>query len=444
MCRARRRAVTVHGELQTMASAPSTRVSPAPSWFDSLLFLMLLSGPPNVRDRDPYASLDGELDLAALIQIGVWLCGGLWTLARVYPAVIRRGVVPPINPTQVIGALFVAALALSLWDSPGFYLTAFTLGQFAVMLGFVWVFAHRFGTSVCLRHLFIGVSVLALMTVAALFLAPQLVADGSGFETRVRGSNIADTGSVAVIGLVLCLSGIPRLRGAMFWGAFSLFGVLLAASRTRSAYLAFLVFVVIGVIHGRGLRVRALVVPLVALALSVFVLDVASSTTDYLVRDAESIESMSDRIPLWRYLTEAVMRDAPITGLGYSAASRVLATQYNPGLGNAHSAFFEVLVGGGVLGASLYLLLCGSFVGYAVRLLRVASGRPSAVAAVGLLVVALLMGVASEGALRAGPLGFAFWSLTALLPELWREGARSRTAVRQPLDPGVPIRLRNA
>ena len=83
--------------------------------------------------------------------------------------VLRRGIVPAVNPAQAVGALFIGALTLSLWESPGFFLTAFTLGQFAVMLSFVWVFTHRFGTSACLRHLFIGVSLLALATVATLF-----------------------------------------------------------------------------------------------------------------------------------------------------------------------------------------------------------------------------------------------------------------------------------
>ena len=423
--------MTMYADPQVITSAPSTRV--APTWLDSLMFLALMSGPPNFRDRDPYASLRGELDLPALIQIGVWVCGGLWTLARLYPSVVRRGVLPAVNPAQVLGALFIVALTFSLWDSPGFFLTAYTLGQFAVMLGFVWVFTHRFGTSACLRHLFIGVSVLAVMTVVTFYVAPDLVADGTGLGTRVRGSNIADTGSVALIGLVLCLSGIPALRGPLFWGAFSLLGVLLAASRTRSAYVAFLVFLVIGVIYGRGLRIRTLVGPLVALAVSVFLLDVASSTTDYLVRDAGSVETLSDRLPLWEHLTSVVMRDAPITGLGYYAASRVVATEYNPGLGNAHSTFFEVLVGGGVLGAAFYLLLCASLVGYAVRLLRIASGQPSTIAAAGLLFVALLIGITSPTALHAGPLGFAFWLLTAVLPALSSEAARARLADHQRL-----------
>jgi O-antigen ligase len=217
----------------------------------------------------------------------------------------------------------------------------------------------------------------------------------------------------------------------MFWGASSLFGALLVASRTRSAYVALLVFLAIGFVHGKRLRVRKVVLPLAALVLSVFLMDTLSSTVDYLVRERESIESMSDRLPLWQHLTSVVMRESPITGLGYYAASRVVATEYNPVLGNAHSAFFEVLVGGGLLGAALYLVLCASLVRFAVRLLSVASGQPSSVAAAGLLSVALMMGLTTPAALQPGPLGFAFWSLTALLPGLLREAVPARVAGAQ-------------
>ena len=408
------------GDLCLVTSESATRVGDAPKWFDSLLFLALMSGPPKFRERDPLDSLSGAIDLIVLIHIAVWVFGGLWVLARLYPSALRRNVVPVVNPAQAIGALFIVALSLSLWDSPGVLLTAFTLGQFTVMLAFVWVFTHRFGTSACLRHMFVGVSVLALMTVVAVFVAPDLVTDG----TRLRADGIADTGSVAVIGLVFCLSSMPPLKGPVFWGAISVFGALLAASRTRSAYVALLLYLAIGFIAGKRLRVRQLVLPLAALALSVFLLDALSATTDYLVRDKDSVETMSDRIPLWQHLTSVVMREAPITGLGYYAASRVVAPEYNPGLGNAHSVFFEILVGGGVLGATLYLVLCASLVWFAVRLLRVASGQPGAIAAGGLLCVALATGVTTIAALHAGPLGFSFWSLTALLPAISRQCAR--------------------
>jgi len=422
-----------------MRSSVAVRVPHAPTWRESLLFLLLLSGPPKFRGRDPFASLEGAIDIVVVIHVAVWLIGGLWVLARLYPAVIRRGVVPPLQPPQTIAVLFIAALTLSLWDSPGILLTAFSLGQFAIMFGFAWVFTHRFGTSACLRHLFVGVSILALSILAAAYIAPGLVTEETfvAGQTRLRGDLIADAGSVAVVGLVCLLSNMPALRGAMFWAALSLFGVLLAMSRTRSAYVAFSIFLAIGFIHGRQLRVRRLILPLAALGLSVVLADAVSSATDYLVREPESVDSMSGRIPLWQHVTSVVMSEAPITGLGYSAASRIVSTDYNPGLGNAHSTFFEVLLGGGLLGATLYVMLCASLVVFAIRLLRVASGEPSAVAAVGLLSTALLMGVTSPVALQPGPLGFAFWSLTALFPALLRQSSRagiaSRPRVRVPM-----------
>ena len=404
------------------------RTVQTPNWFESLLFIALMSGPPKFRARDPFASIEGVVDLVVAIQVGTWICGGLWVLARLYPAVVRRGVIPSVNFAQTVAALFIASFTLSLWDSPGVLLTAFTLGQLAVMLAFVWVFTHRFGTSACFRHLFIGMVILAVGIVAAAYLAPGLVTDETFLigETRLRGDYIADAGSVAVIGLICCLSNMPPLRGPMFWGVFSLFGGLLLASRTRSALVAFLVFMAIGFVHGKRLRVRQLVIPLMVLGFSVFLLDALSSTTDYLLRERESVQNMSDRIPLWEHLTRVVMRESPVTGMGYYAASRVIGTEYNPNLGNAHSVFFEVLVGGGILAAGLYLVLCASLLWFAVRLLRVASGRPEAVAAVGLLSTSLLMGFTSPAAIQAGPLGFAFWSLTALLPLLSREAAHAR------------------
>ena len=90
-------------------------------------------------------------------------------------------------------------------------------------------------------------------------------------------------------------------------------------------------------------------------------------------------------------------------------------------------------------------MLCGSLVWFAVRLLALASGRPSAVAAAGLLAVALLSGITQIEAIHAGPLGFAFWSTTALLPGLLREASRARTAADQrPYARKSSLRLRPA
>ena len=86
---------------------------------DSFLFLALMSGPPKLRDRDLMASLEGSIDAVVLLHIAVWVCGGLWVLGRLFPATVRRGVLPAGNVALVIAALFIGSLTLSLLESPG-------------------------------------------------------------------------------------------------------------------------------------------------------------------------------------------------------------------------------------------------------------------------------------------------------------------------------------
>ena len=90
-------------------------LAPAPTRFESLLFLALMSGPPKFGgERELTASLTGVIDLLALSQIGVWAAGALWVFARLYPLALRRGVAPLLNPLQVTAWLLIAALSLSL------------------------------------------------------------------------------------------------------------------------------------------------------------------------------------------------------------------------------------------------------------------------------------------------------------------------------------------
>jgi O-antigen ligase len=392
----------------------------APSWIDSIIFVAMMSGPPKFRDRDYTASLTGEIDWVVAVHIVVWGCGALWTLGHLFPY-LRRGLVPALNSVQLSGALLIVGLTLSLWHSPGFMLTAFVLGQFTIMLCFAWLFVQRFGPSSFLHHLFAGVCLLTVGLIVTAILDPDLVITLS--QGRFRGERIATTGAgaVALMGLVFCLSNVPRLRSASFWGFVALFGVLLATSRMRTAYVAMIAYLAFGYVFGRGLPVRRLVPLLLVVSLGLIVLDASTQTVDYMVRDTKSIETMSDRIPLWHFLTAAVMRDEPLFGFGYYAASRVIAPQYNPRLGTAHSTFFEFLVGGGIVGATLYLFLCASLVWYAARLMAKAGGQPENVTAVGLLIVALVLGLSSSEAAQAGPVGFSFWSMTALLPALYRQ-----------------------
>jgi O-antigen ligase len=174
--------------------------------------------------------------------------------------------------------------------------------------------------------------------------------------------------------------------------------------------------------------VRRVIPMLLVAALGFLAFDAWSSATAYVVREQGSVETLSDRFPLWAHLTTTVMREAPVIGLGYYSASRVVGPEYNPALGDAHSVFFETLVGGGLIGAGAYLVLAGALTLYAVRLLMAVQGDPVMVAAIGLLITTLLLGTTSSQAIQPGPLGFSFWLLTALLPSTWEAHIARRRA----------------
>src|SRR4030095_12509829 len=164
-----RRRFSIRGRSRSVGNRPSPLFAPAPTWLESLLFLTLMTGPPKFSEREVTASLAGEIDLMVMIHTAVWASGALWVIARLYPSASRRGVLPALNPVQITAWLLIGALSLSLPVSPGVLLTAFTLGQYAVMLSFAWLFVHRFGASAYLRPLFVGVRVLAGMSAADAF-----------------------------------------------------------------------------------------------------------------------------------------------------------------------------------------------------------------------------------------------------------------------------------
>src|SRR6202035_1798144 len=104
-----------------------------------------------------------------------------------------------------------------------------------------------------------------------------------------------------------------------------------------------------------------------ALALTVYACGWLPSLSQY--RRPEDIANLGDRLGLWRYLSNITLTQSPWLGLGYYSASRVYGPQYNLGLGNAHSMFFEILLGGGVLSFALFLALCIMLSMYAACLL---------------------------------------------------------------------------
>lgn len=405
------------------------RVAPRPSVAGSLLFVALASGPPKLRVRDPEASLRGEVDWAVMVQLAVWLAGFAWVCYQLAPHLLG-GRIPKPSATQVLGAMLIASLSLSLTISPSFALTGFSLFQFATMLGFAWLWVRRYGTESYLLHLSAGLGLLILALPVAWLVSPELVMKGA---TRLRGDEVAPAGAVAALGLILVLSGVPRMGRSLFLVVVALLLALLAASQTRTAYIAFALFLLMGGIVRSRLPIRKALPLAVVLMMAGAMLDWLPDIQQFVIRDYDTIGTMSGRIPLWTFLATTVLEESPLVGLGYYAASRVWAPQQNEALGNAHSAFVEVLVGGGLIASVIFLVLLSLLAVYAVRIAWLARGNRFAIAGGGLFLASLFFSLTGSEGIHAGPVGFVFWSLTALLPVLWLE-LRGETASGEDAD----------
>src|SRR5436309_1202421 len=112
----------------------------APTFTAEALFLLILSGPPKFRIRDPEASLRGEIDWVVKLHLVVWGLAGLWVLLQM----TRRpqgGLLPlRLHIPQVLGLGVVFGLTVSISASAAPALTAFKIYQILVSMLFTQIF----------------------------------------------------------------------------------------------------------------------------------------------------------------------------------------------------------------------------------------------------------------------------------------------------------------
>jgi hypothetical protein len=408
------------------AAASRTVAFATPRFVDLLVFVLLMSGPPQLRVRDAAASLRGETDAAIFFKLAVWGGGALWLLFRLYPLLVERGTLPRLYITQALGGLFVVILSLGVVIAPGPALTAVSVFQIAVMGGFALVFVRLYGPQAYVRYLFVGLVLLGVAIVLAWVLNPEMVMR----RDRLRGDLIAPSGAVAVLGLAIALSGAVKIGRKTLYAVVGLCFVLLIAAQTRTAFAALLPCLALAWLFRYQLPMKKLLPVMVAAVLAAGLFDQLSVGQQYVVREEQSLATMSDRIPLWGHLLSTMVRESPAIGMGYFSASRLLGPQYNPRLGNAHSAFVEALVGGGLIGGGLFFALYAALCLYAARLLLYGRDHPLAFAVVSLFSITFLLSITNTDGIQGGPIGFTFWSLSALLPAVW-EQVRERHVTRQ-------------
>ena len=331
----------------------------------TLLFLLMYSGPPRFRIRDGEASLRGDIDWVVVLHVLVWGLAGAWVLFQIGKRGGGKSLVTRLRLPQILGLAMIALLAISAVISKAPALSAFKIYQMAICLLFTQLFVQRFGYASCLKNIFWGTALLCGTIAVFAFLAPDLVWIGSDFNpdpSRLKGDLIAPTGPVSALAIILLLTGVRRIWRVLPLALLSLFLWLLVFSLMRTAYLVILGFFVLVLVKRPNAKsVKQLAYLASALVLTAYSYHLLPSLSKY--RQPEDIANLGDRLGLWRYLSNITLTHSPWLGLGYYSASRIYGPQYNLGLGSAHSMFFEILSGGGVLSFSLFIALCGLLVG---------------------------------------------------------------------------------
>ncbi len=401
-----------------------------PTYTAAALFLLILSGPPKLRFRDLEASLRGETDWVVFFHIVVWGLAGLWVLLQIGKRLYAKRPVLRLRLPQILALALIIFLSAAVWKSAAPALTAFKVYQVLVSFLFTQIFAERFGVHASLKAMLCGNALLCIAIAICAFLAPDMVWIYSDFNpdpSRLYGELIASTGVVSVLAIILLLTSVRRIWKAIPLSLLALFFSLLVFSLMRTAYITAFVFFAIVALRRPNIKpLRRFAYCSFAFLLMLYACDRLPSVSRY--RSPETILTLSDRIGLWRHLTTVTLNLSPWFGLGYYSASRIHGPEYNPLLGNAHSMFFEVLSGGGLLSFALFLALCVTLSTYAARLLFLREDRFSfAIAA--LFIACLLFGFAGE-TIDSGPFAISFWCSAAILPWLHKWSSKTNPLLR--------------
>jgi O-antigen ligase len=379
---------------------------------DTIFFFLLFSGPPRFRFREADSSLSGIIDFAVILQLLVWGIAGIYLLSQLRKASRRTTPLWEFQLTHKAGIVLIALLALGTLTSLSPSLTAVKVFQIAVEFAFCTMFVQRYGVEATLHKIYVSSFLLCLAISVAVFVAPDLVLFATETDSlRLRGSGIAETNVVSAFALILCLcfyhKGALRRSAAL-----SFYGTLLLASLTRAAWLAVALIFVLAAIRKPAISGMKWIYA----SLWLGIVAVFAGALQYLdrFRNPESVWDLSARIGLWTYLTDNVWQRSKWLGLGYAAGTRVLGLEFNPDLGTGHSIYFDVFVGGGLLGLFTFLFLVVLLAVLAYKCFR---DDPSAVSfAVCSLTLFIIIFGTIGAEIDTSPFAFTFWCLLSALP----------------------------
>ena len=382
-------------------------------FFDNVLFFLLFSGPPSFRHRPDETSLYGEVDWAIIFQISAWGLGGLWVYYRFWRARPKGNFWAIFTPTHKIAAALIVLLWTSTFVSVAPPLTIVKVCQMTIEMLFCWTFLRLYGVERCLNRIFWGSTVLCIAIALTALVVPDFVIQPSemGFP-RLRGGYITGTNAVSAFAIILLLTQRRQISNVAMVLGLAFFSLLQFLSLTRTSWIALAVIFLITIVRRPRIKGMKWIYAIVLLGVLASFAGGYSKLAEY--RDPDSVYELSSRLGLWAYMSDAVLKDSPWLGLGYTAATRQLGMEFNPSLGSGHSIFFDVFIGGGLLSLTVFLLLFIVLGFHCFKILR-STRDATAFAICGLFFYVLIMGAMGE-TIDTTPFGFTFWMIVSMLP----------------------------
>lgn len=383
-----------------------------PSMFATLFFVLLHTGPPKFRFRDPEASLSGELDPAALIQVVVWILAGLWGSWQFFNDSTLGW--RHFRSSYTLGGSVILCLIISIFVSLSPLLTAFKVFQVIVVVMFCYAFVYRYGIAAALDRLLVSNLILCAMIASAALVVPELIFfDSETGAQRLTGRGIAEAGIVGSFAIVLLFTTRRRIPRPIWWATLVVLAYFLFLTLMRTAYFVVIVFFLLAFFRHKRMTDTRGTIAFVLITLGI-VVPIALSVDFSAYRDPESLYTLSDRIGLWTHYIERTLSQSPFFGFGFVSGPRILGLEYNPRLGSAHSIFFEVFVGAGLVGFLSFFLVFWKLSKAAISMLLKRHDQISF--AISSLFVATAMHGVIGGELDSGQVGFTFWLLMICIP----------------------------
>jgi len=339
-----------------------------------IVLALLIWGPPRLRvdPRPLEVSLTDPLniDFVALLQVVVWLLGGVIVLFCLLSRGTRR---PPLPRAMRSGPLTVyliyccyALLSVGYSLNPPY--TLFFAAKLLIALFACSLLLNAYEPLESMRKLlgvFYAVNVVQwLAIVVCYYTNPALVGKQiPGVGYRLNAVLFGDFGVSAVVSGLFFLSRVTQPLGLLqrlFFALLyvsSLYFVYLSRTRSSIACAVVFFFLFVGLDRRRWIK-AAMFLGCVAVAVFALAGEFEDDVFAYLMRGQrmQAILSLTGRTTAFGYLA-SIWEESPIWGHGYAAGSRgfllSFVYEYRLGIGAAHDALSKVLVDLGIAGLSL-------------------------------------------------------------------------------------------